>query len=177
MRKLASIAIVFGGILVFSTTPTLLVYLLQSMQYSGDFGLSGAIFAVLGIIPLAIAVFGGSYLIKNRHELATRWFDDEPVGAAPETLPLLRIGLILMGLWLAITSAAQMFTMIASALEQVEFASVMGTGLEVGSNWVLFARVAISGVMLVVGSILIKHSESIASRLWLGPEILAEDDI
>lgn len=176
MRKLASVAIVFGGIVVLSTTPTLLVYVLQSVQYSGEFGLEGLLLALLTLIPPAIALIAGRYLIKNRHELAARWFDEEPISAMPETLSMLRLGLILMGLWLAISSAGEVFTMIVSALDQLSYAKAFGEVYEVGANWVLLGRVAISAVMVVLGSILVKNSESIAKRLWQGPEIVAEDN-
>ena len=176
MRKLASIAIVFGGLVVLSTTPTLLAYVLQSVQYSGEFGLEGLLLALLTFIPPVIAVIAGRYLIKNRHELAARWFDEEPIGTTLETLPMLRLGLILMGLWLAISSAGQVFTMIVSALDQLQYARAFGEAYDVGTNWVLLGRVAISAAMVVLGSVLVKHSENIANRLWLGPETVAEDN-
>jgi len=58
-------------------------------------------FFVVGVLPCVVAVAIGAWLIAKRQRLAEDWFPDEPLTGAIDALTLLRIGLILIGVWIA----------------------------------------------------------------------------
>ena len=63
----------------------------------GDMSIVYILFAA--VLPGVIAVGIGAFLIVKRQRLAERWFADEPLSGAIDASSLLRVGLILIGVW------------------------------------------------------------------------------
>ena len=173
MRKLASVAVLFAGLMAVVLVPPLLAYVTFGLQGGEVSGPGGALLAILSLAPAVITLLIGLYLIWRRHELAARWFDDEPVDLMVDALPLLRIGLIVVGVWLVTESAGSFVGVLVSTAQDAMRASLLSPDeLSVG-----FDNPAISLTILLIplaklgiGFLLITYSSQIASRLWRDPK-------
>lgn len=59
-----------------------------------------------------------------RHDLAVRWLDDEPVDLVVDALPLLRLGLIIVGVRLVVESAVSFASVLVNAGQNAVRASL-----------------------------------------------------
>ena len=172
MRKIGVVALVVTGLIVITDAISLIATLGWTLPQLGDpTQRSVAIASILTVIVVIGFYIGfGSYLIRGRDRLASKWFGDEP---APEVdaSALLRVGFLLMGVWLIATALPQIINgigtfatrVIMQRLYDLDVAGSIEQRLQDGLNVVAYT------VVLVGAVILIAKSKWFADRLWAAP--------
>ncbi len=176
MRKFASVAVLFAGLMALVIAPSLLAYVTFGLQGGEVSGPGGALLAILSLAPAAITLLIGLYLMWRRHELAAGWFDDEPVDLMVDALPLLRIGLIIAGVWLVTESAGSFVGVLVNAAQEAMRARLLSPDeLSIGFDnpAISLTSLLIPLAKLGIGFLLVSCSGQIASRLWRDPKTRA----
>lgn len=176
MRKLAALVVVLVGLAAFVLATTQLAFVvfgLQSLQVGEP---TSILAALMNVFPLLAAVLAGAYLIYNRHHLAAKWFADEEAPIV-DSSSLLRIGVLLLGLWLVLASlidvARSLATVAQGVATEAQFAAE-GGGLYLGESWTYLFRLFEPAVELALGLVLIRRSRRLSTWLW--QESPGEDD-
>jgi len=153
MRKLASIAIVFAGLS--AITYAAVVLSAVSVITPFETGPEGLAVAVLSMMPSALSALFGVYLIYNRHNLAEKWFEDEPLDMTIDALPVLRVGLILIGVSVLVQAVATVMMSVAFVVLPRQPGGFF--------SWSSLANPVTS---IVLGAILVWRSEALSAFLW-----------
>ena len=167
MRSLGAIALVCIGLAVLSGALSMVQFAV--LMSSGVFDSSSApLYVVLVWLPVVAAVAAGIVLIRKRHELAARWFDDSPAPLAMEPRTVLHLAFVVIGVVLAARAIPDLLSGIAHGVnfstEDFGYA-----GSVTHWSWV-WGDALISSVLplaeLVVGGLLVAYSGRLADRLW-----------
>jgi len=146
----------------------------------GTIGLIGGIFSMLtdrgspdrlllalNLFSLLVSVVVGVALIMGRDRLASRWFDDTEVGVSVESLDLLRIGLVLTGLFLMIDGVQSTFFSLVNGIVQARTLASMVEDMDRLQLWgPALSSSAFGLVRLLVGWLVIYYSARLAVFLW-----------
>lgn len=168
MRKLVAVAVVLGGLIALALATTQLsslAYGLSSLRFDDP---ASILIVAMSALPLIGAVLLGVYLIHNRHYLAAKWFADEeaPVVASPG---LVRVGVLLLGLWLVIDSVLGTVNTLAMVVQGISAEAQMGAGdgaILLSDPWWYLIRLVRPAVELALGLILIRRSSRVTAWLW-----------
>ena len=120
-------------------------------------------------IPIVAAVAVGLWLIRKRHALAARWFDESEATIDSDPRTLLRLGLLVIGAVLIARGIPALIAGVTSGVVTGWYGSDNGTGTYTAWMW---SRALTSSagpvVELVVGALLLAYATRLAGRLW-GP--------
>ncbi len=166
MRGLGAVALVCVGLVVLVGALDLVQFAL--MMSSEAYGTApGALSLVLFWLPVAAAVAVGLWLIRKRHALAARWFDDSPPEITVRPRDLLRVALIVLGVVFVARAIPGLLSAVANG---IRFSTEDWGGVsESQISWVW-----VNGLLsiipplaqLVVGVLLVAYSDRLAGRLW-----------
>ena len=180
MRNIGVVAVVFMGILVVAQAIALVNFTISMWPMFWDEGFPGVLMVLASIVPVAVTLAFGAYLITRRHQLADAWFNDDSAEVVIEPEILLRTGLILVGVWLIATSlpsfARPFLTWIVQAVRDGTMDSVFAESAPPMFTGFLFALpdLLVLSVEMAFGALLILRSRQIAERLWNGASEAAE---
>ena len=164
MRRLGVIAIVIVGLWSLVQAVALLSMPVEILVFGGGSHSKALSFGVL-LIPAVGAVVLSVLVILNRRRLSERWFDDVPVDLSLSVVPLLRVGVALIGLGL-IAYALPAFL---GSITRPFLLSGPPSAYGLGYVW----RTSVPAIVVevaeaVIGVLLIAFSGTIAGRLWSG---------
>lgn len=167
MRRLGVVGITLLGLM------TLLQGVGSFLSAFWVFGSGGdtkdmALAVVSGFAPVIFLVVAGLLLIAYRERLAARWFADEPIDSSIDAAPLLRVGIILLGFYVALYAASSILVsaldpIVSSAKNRAAFGAGFG---EVKTFWDIAPGIAEGMLRLLVGLALVWYSGSLAGWLW-----------
>jgi hypothetical protein len=170
VRGIAATALVCIGIVVMACALGPLQWaLLLSVPQSGD-GVA-LVSRILVWVPVLMAVAIGFWLIRKRHVLASRWFDDSqsPIGSDPRAL--LRLAVLVVGVVLIARAIPSLVAGITSGVETSTESSSLDASVQTQVLW-LWTRALTSSagpaVELAAGALLLAYSTRLVNRLW-GP--------
>jgi len=118
--------------------------------------------------PVILLMLAGFLLIVYRERIAARWFPDEPIDSAIDAASLLRVGIMLLGLYVTLYAAS---SIVVSALDPILTSArarlVFGVGFtEPTSFWDVAPGFAAAVMRLLLGFVLVWFSGPLASWLW-----------
>lgn len=163
MRKLGIVAIVLIGLW------TIVLAFAQAINkaWTAPEALGSLIFSA-GLLAFGIL------LIFGRNWLADRWFQDSSLGASIDAISILRVGFVLIGVYL-IASAIPVLSGVVLAGFYVAIAQDSQPMNYFGYDpfiWEGIVRGSSSGIVsLGFGLLLIKRSAPLADRLWSGRKV------
>jgi hypothetical protein len=114
MRRLAAVGIALAGIVAIVEGLNLLAYPVSFL--TGGLDRSFALLGLVSLVPSVLCFALGWFLIRRRERLAERWFTDAEVPGVPEIGRLVRGALVIMGVWLLVTSIPATFTFLMSPI-------------------------------------------------------------
>jgi hypothetical protein len=160
LRSLGAIALTCVGVLVLVGTLDLMEFALTVS--SGTFGGSGVtvLWSVLAWLAVAVTIAIGVGLVRKRHALASRWFDDSPPPVAIDPESVLRLALIILGVVQVTRAIPALVSVIPSGFEQ-------SSDLHWSWAWGHSLLYSIAPLAhLVIGGLLLAYSQRLAHRLW-----------
>ena len=122
---------------------------------------------VLSWIPVIAAVTIGLWLIRKRHALAARWFDDSESAIDFDPRTLLRLGLLVIGVALIARGIPALISGVTNGVQT--WMNGSDTSYAVHTSWAWTTALTSSAgpvVELVVGASLLASSTRLADRLW-----------
>ena len=121
----------------------------------------------VNLLSILASAAVGVALIMGRDWLASRWFDDTEVGVSVESLDLLRVGLVLTGVFLMIEGVQSTFFSAVNGIIQARALAPMVDGVAQLQMWGPALSSSVFGLLRVlVGWLVIYYSERLASFLW-----------
>jgi hypothetical protein len=145
------------------------VYPLSTLSLSGG-DVSRYVVALTLLIPVTLIAFG-LLLVAGRRTLAERWFDDDEAALPPSGVPLLRLLLLAMGVWLFATAIPSVLSLPAQWLAESTLSGEYGgppfRELLLG----ILPRFIVVFVQLTLASVLLWRSHQLANRLWSGTSV------
>jgi len=169
VRKFGAVALTLMGLFIITQALTFMITTASFIfapfeQFSAGMLMSLAVY-VLGV---AMVVGLGAFLIARRDALATRWFDDSEAAIALDALSLLRVGLIVIGISLALHSIPQLLGAASGVYGYVTQGSYGQFG-PVYTSADLVAQIAAALGALVefaAGLVFLARSQPVAEWLW-----------
>jgi hypothetical protein len=171
LRKLGVVAIVAAGLFAIVQAFALTQLPLSAVYGVGEFSSGTVAIFIYSILPVFATVGFGWWLIARRQRLAERWFEEGSAEVAVDAVSLLRIGIVLSGIGILVTSIPQLLLAAASPLlislqQRADFGD---SGLVSYSFWFNGApRIAVLLLEIGAGVVLVAASRSIAAWLWRG---------
>lgn len=168
MRKFGAVGIVFAGIMLISQAIALSSVPITYATLAFDMGSLPAWVYLTAMIPALVALLLGVVLIIQRHAVAEMLFEDTEAPGAIEPQEALRLGLILMGIWLVASAVPSLLLAVSQVIQQsLAFTSVWeGYPVPGQDVWGAFSYTAIPALQLVIGVVLTRFAPSIAARLY-----------
>ena len=172
LRNLGRIGIVLVGLLVIAQSTTLL-YLPLSYIISSSPQPMPLRDGFLLMTPFAVGVLLGLALVIWRNSFATRWFDDSDSEIRVEPLPLLRLGLLLIGMDVVVTGIDGLLQNLANGFTTViQSRAYADTG---GPSVATIVWTSVPGLLarlvpIALGTLLIIYSRQLALRFWPAAE-------
>ena len=169
MRSLGKVAIVTMGLVVvawaLALVPSWAWVVASSQQQPGT---NWWLTIGAPLLPTAIAVAFGYWLIARRDSLSTRLFDDTESPIAVDGFGLLRVCIIVLGLGLIIVSVPRLIGAVGTWGSYVAMTPAEASGLGPSAvQWSMLAATAVTGLaQLAAGVLFVRRSRRIAARLW-----------
>jgi len=171
MRKLGLLGIALVGVLLFVSALGFF-WLPLSVAFSDVGNVSKVFLLLLASLPFFAALGGGYFLLTRRESLATRLFpeSDSPIAAAPEDL--LRVGLVLIGVYLFAEAIPSFVGQILMPVIQIfEINAGLGDGIMTTSDVVGQLTASLPNVLSAlarfgVGWFLLARSAQLTQRLF-----------
>jgi hypothetical protein len=131
---------------------------------------------VLSLLPLTGYLVLGALLISNREQLAEKWFQDADIGISLDAVSLLRLGLIIMGVYFVIDAIPRALNSVSSWIIQAaegKFDAETSAWSNQGWDFLLLLRwLVLPLIQLGIGLLLISRSQPLAGYLWLGRTVV-----
>lgn len=168
MKRLTSVAIAIVGIVLVTRSFLFVSQVLSLLDYAGEVGMGSTMWSVIGALATTALTFAvGVALFLGRDKVAARLVGedgDEPI-AVEEPL---RVGLVLVGVWLVVSAAPQFVGTLCDWLYREAMASrdqldyAMG-GVRTADYVGAFVRDA---VQVLLGASLTLGAGALSRRLW-----------
>ena len=188
MRRLGPFTLFLAGIAVITQA---VLYLFEVITTFPGFGYPvewldmwpfySSVFAVLLLMAL------GTALIWNRNRLADRLFEDSELKLAIDAVSLLRVGLIVLGIFIGIEGIQRVIFTVNNWAYQIAYAAAMEGAFEdpvqaaavSNPGWVWSVTLGLFLGMLQIGisALLVLRSERVAGRLWSLPAASATESV
>jgi len=166
VRRFGAVGIVMIGLWSLVGAITLFASLFPLLRTGTAGRFDTAVFTVT-LVSLLVSVIVGVTLIIGRNWLASRWFDDADVGISLESLDLLRVGLVMTGLFLMIEGVQTAFFSAANTAIQFRVLGSVDYGIGQPGLWAtILPSVAIGLLRGFLGWLVIYYSARLAAFLW-----------
>ena len=173
MKKLGVVAIVAVGLLTLVWAVEWISYTISTVKTYGnpqEF--------VISLLPFIGCLVLSALLILNRQRLAERWFQDGDIGISLGAVSLLRLGLIIIGVYLIIDAIPSALKSVSESILQATQDRLIPPMFLAHDQllWVYLQRLVFPAVELCMGLLLIARSQSLASYLWVGRKVVVEPE-
>jgi hypothetical protein len=171
LKKLGVVAIVVVGLSALVQAFSLTQLPLSAMYGLGQSGPGTLVIFIYSLLPVLATLGLGGFLIARRERLAERWFDGTSLEIAVDAVSLLRIGIVLSGIGMIVSTIPQLLLTAVNPLlitlqQRADFGD---SGLVTYSFWFNdLPRIVVLLLEIGGGVALVAASRSISVWLWHG---------
>lgn len=180
MRKLVAAVLAVAGLAILASSLSLLLVPISVLYMGLPFWQSVMAFA-LSLVPGIASVALGAYLVRDRERIATWYVPEDDAAPVVSTESLLRVGLVLLGVYLVVQAIPALLGLLTSPLVnwlQVRIDTIYGNpgfADQVTWGWVTqnIPRAVSNLVSLTFGYLLLAKREQAVARILGGDPVIA----